>query len=279
MFWGIALKPGASHTLKEEEGSLLHLSTACLHEPKDASKGSLQIKTEEGAYTIAVLEKDKHDMATFDLFFNTMAPPTFFNNSKNEVHLTGYFEMDGEADEDMMSDMSDEEETVSKIQGVKKSAKAAKPVSESEDDEEDDDEEDDEELDSDMEGMEGLEDDEDDEDDDEDDEDDEEDDEDDEEEDEESEEEVKPAAKQVVNKNNKRPIESAAPAAKAQKTSGTSSTDSYVKQVSEFLKKNGKTTIGMIGAKVKKPEDLPKLKQFLLTRKEFKISGDNIEIA
>ena len=280
MFWAVSLKAGASHTLKDEEGALLHLSTACLHDPKDASKGSLQIKTEEGTFTLAVLDKER-PMASFDLFFNTMAPPTFFNNSKNELHLTGYFEMNGEAEDDMMDDMSDvseeEEESVpmKKIEGPKKAVSKA-PASESEDEEDEDDEdddEDDEEIASDMEGMSDLDDDEDDEEDEED----------------EAPAPVKAAPAKAAAKSaptkaapkaaasvlGKRSADAAAPAAKVQKTSA----DSYTQQVVQFLKTAGKTTVGMIGAKVKKPEDLPKLKQFLLTRKEFKISGDNIELS
>ena len=110
MFWGIALKPNASYTLEDAEGLLLHLSTACLNDPKDSSKGYLQVKTPENTLTLAVLEKDKNDMASLDLFFPTSNPPTFFNNSKNEIHLTGYFEPENEEDMDGMDDMSDLEE-------------------------------------------------------------------------------------------------------------------------------------------------------------------------
>ena len=254
------------------------MSTACLHEAKDASKGSLQIKTEEGTFTLAILEKDKHDMATFDLFFNTMVPPTFFNNTKNEVHLTGYFEMNGEEDyiEDMEdSDVSDEEEEVpmKAITGLKKgSSKLPEPESEDESEDEEDDE--DEELGSDMEGMSDLDSDDMEDDDEMDSEDDGEDSE------EESDEEEEAPVAQAGSKRSVPATATKAVAAKVQKTTeGGNSTETYTKQIVAFLKTAGKTTVGMVGAKVKKPEDIKmKLKAFLMSRKEFQISGDNIEL-
>ena len=264
MFWGLVLKPGASHTLKEEDGALLHLSAACLHEPKDAGRCALQVKTEEGSFTLAILQKDSQEMASFDLFFNTMAPPTFHNAGKNEVHLSGYFELSGD-DQELDSDeeiLSDEDEEVP-IQGLKK--KPLPEEDEEDEDEEDDEDEDDDEEELDSDDLEGLEDS------------DEED-----EEEEESEEEVKPqpAAK---NANGKRPavVEAkTAPVSKMTKVASADPADAFAAQVKEFLKTNGKTGVGMLGAKVKKPEAVTlKLKAFLLSRKEFKVNGDNVELA
>jgi nucleophosmin 1 len=265
MFWGLVLKPGASHTLKEEEGSLLHLSAACLHEPKDAGRSALQVKTDEGSFTLAVLQKDAHEMASFDLFFNTMAPPTFHNSGKNEIHLSGYFELSGDEDEPL-SDEEDEEEDMP-IQGLKKKAL---PETAADSEEDDDEEDDDEEIDSDdMEEMDSDDEEMDDEDDDE-------------EDDEDEEEEAAPAPVPVKNANGKRPAPAAtaapAPAAKATKTQDPA--ESFTSQLKEFLKTSGKTAIGMLGAKVKKPEAVSqKLKAFLLSRKEFKVVGDNVELA
>jgi hypothetical protein len=115
MFWGIALKPGASHTLPEGS-DLLHVSQACLADAKEG-KCQLQVTDDNTTYTIAVLEKDKSDMASLDLFFNTAAPPTFINKGKSEIHLSGYFEMandmgsdDESMDEEIESDIEEEAE-------------------------------------------------------------------------------------------------------------------------------------------------------------------------
>ena len=250
MFWGLVLKPGASHTLKEEEGALLHLSAACLHEPKDSARSALQVKTDEGSFTLAILQKDSHEMASFDLFFNTMTPPTFHNSGKNEIHLSGYFELSGDEDQSAFDSdeelASDEELEEAPIQGLKK-----KPLPEPEDDEDSEDDEDleidSDELDSeDLDGM-----------------------------DEESEEE---APVPVKNANGKRPAAAPAAAPAAKKTLDPA--ENYVTQLKEFLKATGKTAIGQLGTKVKKPEAVAqKLKAFLLSRKEFKVVGDNVELA
>jgi hypothetical protein len=270
MFWGLVLKPGASHTLKEEEGALLHLSAACLHEPKDSGRCALQVKTDDGSFTLAVLQKESHEMASFDLFFNTMLPPTFHNAGKNEIHLSGYFELSGDDQSDLEDDEdeeipSDEEDQEAPIQGLKKKAL---PEPEEDDEDEDDDEDDeDDEDDDDMEEMdsddlEGFDDDD--------------------EDDEEEEEETKPVVAAVQkNTNGKRPAAAAqTPVAPASKSAKLDPAESYVSQLKEFLKANGKTAVGQLGAKVKKPEAVSqKLKAFLLSRKEFKVVGDYVELA
>ena len=287
MFWGIALKPGASHTLKEGT-DLLHVSQICLSEAKEG-KSQLQVTDNNITYTIAVLEKDKSEMASVDLFFNTVSPPTFINKGKSEIHISGYYEMSNEADSDDESieeqEESDMEEEITSAVAAKAAVSAiakkkATPAKVAEEDEEED-----EDLEGLVEGSEDEEDDEEDEDDDEEDDEEEEDgeeedeEEDDEEEDdeeeEEEEEEVKPKA------NQKRPATAPAkeqPAAKAQKSDATP--DNFAKAIATYLKQNGgKQTVSAIGGKVSRPAGVPKLKQFCATRKEFKVNGDVVELA
>ena len=286
MFWGIVLKPGASHTLTEGS-DLLHVSQACLAEAKEG-KCHLQVTDNNITYTIAVLEKEKNEMASLDLFFNTVAPPTFINKGKSEIHLSGYFEMSNEMDsedesidEEVESDVEVGEEITSAsaakaaISGIAK--KNSKPVQEEEDEDEEMEEEDDEEVED--EEDEDEEDEDDEEGEEEDDEEDEEDEEDDEEEEEEEEEEEK---KEVNTKNNKRPAPAAnaqQPAAKNQKTADNSG-DSFAKSIVTFLKSNGgKQSVSAIGGKVPRPAGVPKLKQFCASRKEFKVNGDIVQLA
>ena len=280
MFWGIALKPGASFTLSEGS-DLLHVSQACLAEAKEG-KCNLQVTDNNITYTIAILEKDKNEMASLDLFFNTVAPPTFINKGKSEIHLSGYFEMSNDMDseedlseDEVESEVEDEEEIVSAaaakkvIKGVSKNSKAIQEEAEEdeEDEEEGEIEEDDEEDEEDE-----------DEDEDEDDEDEEEEDEEEEDEEEEDEEAEEVPAKVVENKKRPAPATKEQPAAKTQKTDG--SADSFAKAIAAFLKSNGgKQTVSAIGGKVPRPAGVPKLKQFCVSRKEFTVNGDIVQLA
>eukprot|EP00747_Dinoflagellata_sp_TGD_P183538 gnl/TRDRNA2_/TRDRNA2_38472_c0_seq1.p1 gnl/TRDRNA2_/TRDRNA2_38472_c0~~gnl/TRDRNA2_/TRDRNA2_38472_c0_seq1.p1 ORF type:complete len:125 (+),score=43.72 gnl/TRDRNA2_/TRDRNA2_38472_c0_seq1:96-470(+) len=114
-FWGCVLKPGAKHAVKEEEGDVLHLSQACLHQPSDG-KNWLQVVDSKKSYAIACLEKGKTEYASFDLFFRA-GTCSFMNKGQSEVHLTGYFEPEGpgmddegEEEEDVDEDEEEEEE-------------------------------------------------------------------------------------------------------------------------------------------------------------------------
>ena len=276
MFWGIALKPGASHTLPEGS-DLLHVSQACLADAKEG-KCQLQVTDDNTTYTIAVLEKDKSDMASLDLFFNTAAPPTFINKGKSEIHLSGYFEMandmgsdDESMDEEIESDIEEEAEIDSAaaakaaIAGITK--KAVKAVEESEDDEEEEDD--------DEEGLiEGEDEDDEEEDDEEEDDEEEDDEEEDDEEEEAEEEEVAPKA------NNKRPAQVPAKQQPTEKVQKTDASADFAKAIATFLKSNGgKQSVSAIGGKVARPAGVPKLKQFCATRKEFKVTGDIVQLA
>jgi nucleophosmin 1 len=278
MFWAVALKPGASHTLPEGT-DLLHVSQACLAETKEG-KCQLQVNDNNVTYTIAVLEKDKNEMASLDLFFNTVAPPTFINKGKSEIHLSGYYEMSNDmgSEEDMESEDEEieseieEEEEISSAPAARAAITGASKKAVVEAEEEDEEEEDS----DDLEDEDDLEDDDDMEDDDEDEE------EDDEEEDDEEDEEESELEEEQPKLNNKRPaapVKSAQPAAKNQKTT-ESNPETFAKAVVAFLKtKDGKSSISAVGGSVQKPAAVPKLKQFLSSRKEFKVNADTVELA
>lgn len=92
------MKPGQKKKVESPEGEILHLSQACLHEPKDG-KNYVQATVEGTTYSIACLEKGKKEHDSFDLFFD----PTqcaFANKGASDVHLTGYFEPDDGASDD-----------------------------------------------------------------------------------------------------------------------------------------------------------------------------------
>mmetsp|Transcript_57432 Transcript_57432/g.101945 ORF Transcript_57432/g.101945 Transcript_57432/m.101945 type:complete len:130 (+) Transcript_57432:46-435(+) len=102
-FWGCHIKPGDKFSVAAGTGGeVLHLSQACLHEPKDG-KNFLQVNDGKATYAIACLKKGKEETASFDLFFRT-GSCSFLNTGSSEIHLTGYFEPDG------MGDDEDEEE-------------------------------------------------------------------------------------------------------------------------------------------------------------------------
>jgi hypothetical protein len=105
-FWGCTLQPGQKKTVESPKGNILHLSQACLNEPKDG-KNYVQAEVEGKTYAVACLEKGKNEHESFDLFFNP-SQCAFSSSGKSEVHLTGYFEPD-EGD-DLEEEEEEEEE-------------------------------------------------------------------------------------------------------------------------------------------------------------------------
>ncbi|CAE7227004.1 elavl2 [Symbiodinium natans] len=102
------LKPGAKFQVKADAGGdVLHLSQACLHQPT-AGKNFLQVVDGATSYSIACLQKDKSEYASFDLFFRT-GTCSFHNKGSSEMHLTGYFEPDGMPDDDEEEEEEEEE--------------------------------------------------------------------------------------------------------------------------------------------------------------------------
>jgi len=295
MFYGVSVKPGQTVTL-EPEAEVLHLSQACLADPKDGAKTYLSLDNEKGQFNLCVLQKDKCEHAALDLFLAGDSRTTFSVKGTSEVHLVGYWEPSAESD-DEMDDLeglgrelemdSDDDETVSTMPA----------------------------------GMpHGL-------DDDIDEEFDEDDDEDDEDEDDEVED-VKPKAQPQGASSNKQKPKAAAgkpatpsavqPVAKAQpkgkpepkkqagkpqpkakpeadnkrkaEASPTAPSDKKAKSeggdakfhedLVEYLTKNGRTSFSELGSKVKKPEGVPKkLAAFLKDKPTvFKVDGSHVEL-
>lgn len=120
MFYGVVVKPGQTVAL-EPEAEVLHLSQACLSEPKDASKTYLTLENDKGTFNLCALQKDKCEHAALDLFLAGESGVKFSVKGTNEVHLVGYWEPSAGSDDDM-GDMdglgegledSDEETSVS----------------------------------------------------------------------------------------------------------------------------------------------------------------------
>lgn len=258
-FWGEALKAGQKKKVQAPEGEVLHLSQGCLHEPKDG-KNYVQAEVKGQTYSIACLEKGKQEHISFDLFFSA-GETTFVNKGSSEVHLTGYFEpdqMDGEGSESedaapaapakrasplLAKAASPKVVAASSPKQSPKLAAAAAAAKAAEEDDDDEDEEEEESM-----GDESGE-------------------EEDEEEDEEDEPAPPPAKKQKGEPAKSSP--KAAPMADGEA--------GYVKQLFDFLKKNGKTPISKLGSSVQRPKDCPKMKQVLTKYADkFTIKGEDV---
>lgn len=305
-FWGAQLKPGQKKPVDLPPGDVLHLSQACLHEPKEG-KNVLQVQVKGSTYSIAVLEKQKREHECLDLFFDA-AGTTFSVKGGSEIHLIGYVEPSA----DNFGEDEEEEEEGPGQQAVPqkaspkgasapspkakaaaspkaalapspKTAPKAVPQAAAEEDEYEDLEGEEEEGELPM--MEEGE----------------------EEEllPESEEEEEEPQVQQVLPKKSsvkiaevtspaqssakspKRKPEAEAPAPPAKKgkteakaeaktdAPGKDEKDAYVKKLIEYLRKNGKTNTGQLGSKLPRPSGVPKLKALLEQNKDkFLVVGD-----
>ncbi|KEP66292.1 UNVERIFIED_CONTAM: nuclear factor NF3 [Hammondia hammondi] len=293
MFYGVVVKPGQTVTLSPEDGGeVLHLSQVCMPQPKDGGRTYVQVIQEGKTYSVCMLQKDKLEFTSLDLFLSTRQGITIkTEGGKNEVHLTGYFEPDAEgldSDEDEEESESDMEENVMHHARKHIPTKGGKIEDldgndEEEDEDEDEDEEDDDEDDDDDAEMKALtagDDDEDDEDENEDGSDDDDDmengigeDSEEEDDEEDEEEEASPQNKkasvgdkkrkalEVAQASNKKAKPSAAPGKGAPQKGDAAA---YKSALVDFLKKNGKTPLATLGQKVKKPAGVSeKMAQFL----------------
>jgi nucleophosmin 1 len=241
-FWGCVLKPGQTKKVESPEGEILHLSQACLAEPKDG-KNYVQATVDGTTFNIACLEKGKKEHDSFDLFFDPTAC-AFANKGTSDVHLTGYFEPDdGEDDEAAAAPAKVVAKTSPKAaaQASPKLAQAspkvaagspklAAPAAAAESDSE--------ELIEEGEESEALE---------------------------ESEEEAAAAPPAAKRKAEATPAASPAKAAKTSPVVAPAGGDTaaYVKALSVFLKQNGKQSLSVLGSKVVKPAGAPKMKVVL----------------
>lgn len=301
MFCGLIIKPGQKVKLDSTQGEILHLSQACLSEPKDNGRVYVQAIDNGNAYTICSLQKGTVEHASLDLFLSTSAEIELSVIGKNEVHISGFYEpeMDEEDfdDEDALMGMSDEDEEELESENNKAdNKKTLKRKLPSKSDDSTDEEIEDEEIDSDeaddLDLDELIQDNDDEEDDDEDDEDDDEDDEEEDEEKEEEEEEEEPVKVSSVKNKNKQSASTISQKAKSsdsQPPSKKSRVESksqskpdqlYEESIVDFLKKNGRTNMAMIGNKIKRPEGVSKkLGSFIAERTDlFKVENNMISL-
>ncbi|EER05277.1 apicomplexan-specific protein, putative [Perkinsus marinus ATCC 50983] len=302
MFFGIALKGGESQTMDEVNADMVHLTQACLVDPKTDSRCEIQVKETEGeSFTIAVLTKGSSDALSLDLTFSPADPPTFVNKGKEEVHLTGcyeFYDVEGEEDEEEESEIDEAEmnETLNTklTEMIKEKAKEQGiEVEESDDDDEEEEEEEEEDVEVEEVESEG------------------------EEEPAAAEESSpkkaespkkpspkkaespkKPSPKKAESpkkpspkttevakeeKKRKLSVDESSPKtskpAKAAKKDGNKVEDDYAKSIVEFLTKNGRTNVGQLGSKCRKPASVSKLSTFIKSRHEFKLSNGFIELA
>jgi len=157
MFDGLVIKGGESAELDAEHGEVFHLSQACLNDPKDNGKTYVKITEGERSMVICCLQKDKCEHAALDIFIHP-SQASFKVEGKNEVHLVGYWEPQGDSDDEgdlegLMGDEAEEsdggeesdlkDEVPSLLNGNKKPhamesvAKAGDDDSDDEEDEED----------------------------------------------------------------------------------------------------------------------------------------------
>mmetsp|Transcript_25520 Transcript_25520/g.66648 ORF Transcript_25520/g.66648 Transcript_25520/m.66648 type:complete len:296 (-) Transcript_25520:89-976(-) len=292
-FWGTAVKPGTWTQGKAPEGEILHVSQACLHDPKPG-KTYLQIQVSGTTYTVACLEKDKREHDALDLMFAPEDAPKFCAKGSSEIHLVGYVEPEQASDEEaaeaavapkaaapkasaspkMLAAAAAKASPKAAPAPSPKAAPAASPKAAAKASpklaakkaEEDDSAES-----IILEGEEG----------------------------EEEEPRVKDpvvdadegpkkgkAAKADAKEAGKRkaPAEAAGgPAAKKAKddTEPLKPDESeYVQKLVAYLKTNGKTNVSLLGSKVQRPKSLPKLKDILNKHTaKFKVTGDSVEAA
>eukprot|EP00928_Gymnodinium_smaydae_P100375 TRINITY_DN982_c0_g1_i1.p1 TRINITY_DN982_c0_g1~~TRINITY_DN982_c0_g1_i1.p1 ORF type:complete len:289 (+),score=107.67 TRINITY_DN982_c0_g1_i1:74-940(+) len=283
-FWGCVLKPGSKQKIENPEGDILHLSQACLHNPQDG-KNYVQAIVAGKSYSIACLEKGKKEHDSFDLFFNPQEC-SFSNAGKSEVHLTGYFEPDEGAEESESeaapvatkaaspkaspkvqpkSPVQKALEAAAAAQAQKaaspkaspKKSPAAVPAPAADDS---DDEDLEEELLEEGEEEEMLE---------------------------ESEEEAAPPPK-AGDKRKASPAQVPASPAKKAATAPAAAQGSpkakpggeqaaYIKKLHDYLKQHGKTSVSLLGSKVPRPKDAPKMKAIFDQNKNlFVVAGQDV---
>jgi len=107
MFYGLVLKPGVPVSIDSDLGEVLHISQACLSDPKGNGKTYVKIKEGDSTYAICCLQKDSQEFASLDLFLQAATAPSFVAEGTNEVHLIGYWEpnpsLSDEDDDDEMA--------------------------------------------------------------------------------------------------------------------------------------------------------------------------------
>jgi nucleophosmin 1 len=298
MFYGLVLKPGVPVSIDSDLGEVLHISQACLSDPKGTGKTYVKIKENDSTYSICCLQKDTQEHANLDLFMQAATAPSFVAEGTNEVHLIGYWEpnpsLSDEDDDDMAGLMEGEGVSDSDEEDAEEMERFAKKLPTIEDLGEDSDEDDDEDDENEVApaavvpkpkglpagasankqkpGQKGG---------------------DKPPQQNKNQQGPQPKSKASPKANDAQPAQKrkaaetppvAEPASKQAKPAATAakvdagSEDKFQADLVEYLKKNGRTSMSELGSKVKKPAGVAKkIGVFLKERKDtFKIDGNNV---
>lgn len=296
MFFGAVIKPGTSFTPEVIDGEILHISQACLYNPVNVERTYLEVVDDEEIYAACVLQKDKQESVSLDLYLNGSSRSKLqISGGRNEVHIVGYYEPhDGSDSEDIsISEPEQYDSDNNESSSDDTSVNNCRQISSTKEDDSDD---------------EDAEEDEDEDEDDEDDDDEDNDDEDNEDENEAASDEqmsgkqnnkaierrlskkknVESDSVPASNKNskykeartesNKRNsnVSVSKPSKMIKRDQGKTSPEAeFEKQIVEYLKSSGRVLISQLAGKVRKPESLKTVRYqaFLKSKPNFKVDG------
>ncbi|CDJ40318.1 hypothetical protein ETH_00037095 [Eimeria tenella] len=98
MMFARNLKPGETVKVSAEDGGeVLHLSQACLLRPADAGRTYLKVVQGKEAFAACVLQKDRLECCSLDLFLSARQGLLLQLEGKSEVSLLGYFEPEADS--------------------------------------------------------------------------------------------------------------------------------------------------------------------------------------
>merc|ERR1719453_768507 len=91
VFFGITVKAGASVPVTGDPMDLLHVSQACIANPKAGQRSYLKVKRGSETFTMASIGLE-NPTAALDMFLSTTEDVQLLNTGNADVHVTGYFE-------------------------------------------------------------------------------------------------------------------------------------------------------------------------------------------
>ncbi|CDJ70222.1 hypothetical protein ENH_00079740 [Eimeria necatrix] len=101
MMFARNLKPGESVKIAAAAGGeVLHLSQACLLRPADSGRNYLKVIQGKESFAACVLQKDKLECCSLDLFLSAKEGLLLQLEGKSELSLLGYFEPEAAAAEE-----------------------------------------------------------------------------------------------------------------------------------------------------------------------------------
>ena len=111
MFWGCIVTESKPYKIpSDSEYELLHLSNAALGKSSDQGKTYFMLDIGQKTYTLGCLQKDKVEMVSLDIFVKVSQKVKITVVGKGELHMTGYFEVaDQDDDEKMLGKLMDED--------------------------------------------------------------------------------------------------------------------------------------------------------------------------